>query len=68
MVEIYRMGGFRCITKFSLAEAEAVTTRPTVKVGQYKLRRGLVHQGVKDSIPTKIAKSYDLQIRYLQIA
>ena len=24
-------------------------TRPTVKVGQYKLRRGPVHQGVKDS-------------------
>ena len=24
-------------------------TRPTVKVRQYKLRRGPVHQGVKDS-------------------
>ena len=28
-----------------------IETRPTVKVGQYKLRRGPVHQGVKDSIP-----------------
>ena len=36
------------ISDIAIASKE---TRPTVKVGQYKLRRGPVHQGVKDSIP-----------------
>ena len=41
---------FNTIDLFNPIKLGVDKTRPTVKVGQYKLRRGPVHQGVKNVI------------------